>query len=51
MPPSPRRFTLKDLWYHDISLAVFTESCVYSNGNGKDINLDSHRGGASGHTF
>ncbi|PSC74164.1 sugar phosphate phosphate translocator [Micractinium conductrix] len=39
-------FNIKDYrFYHDLSLAIFSESCVFSNGRGFDVNIDSHRGG------
>lgn len=42
----PRSFTISNFrWYHDLSLAIFSEVCVFSNGRGVDINIDSHRGG------
>ena len=42
-------FNIKDYrFYHDLSLAIFSESCVFSNGRGFDVNIDSHRGGACG---
>lgn len=46
LPLTSRSFTISNFrWYHDLSLAIFSESCVYSNGRGVDINIDSHRGG------
>ena len=45
--PPPCSFNVANYkWYHDISLAIFTESSVYSNGRAFDMNIDSHRGGA-----
>ncbi|KAL4422481.1 hypothetical protein ABPG75_008678 [Micractinium tetrahymenae] len=39
-------FTISNYrWYHDLSLAIFSELCVFSNGKGVDVNIDSHRGG------
>ena len=44
--PLPCSFNVANWkWYHDISLAIFTESSVYSNGRAFDMNIDSHRGG------
>jgi hypothetical protein len=46
--PSTRRlrsFTINFRWFHDLSLAIFSELCVYANGRAQDINIDSHRGG------
>jgi hypothetical protein len=40
------RFSVNFRWFHDLSLAIFSESCVFANGAGADINIDSHRGGA-----
>lgn len=39
------RFVINFRWFHDLSLAIFSESCVYANGRGTDVNIDSHRGG------
>lgn len=39
------KFTINYRWFHDLSLAIFSESCVYANGRAADINIDSHRGG------
>ena len=38
-------FVVNFRWFHDLSLAIFSESCAYASGRGTDINIDSHRGG------
>ncbi len=43
--PCPRSFNINYRWFHDLSLAIFSELCVYANGRAADINIDSHRGG------
>ncbi|KAL4458886.1 hypothetical protein ABPG75_013751 [Micractinium tetrahymenae] len=39
------RFYVADRYWHDITLAIFAENTVFSNGGGLDMNIDLHRGG------
>lgn len=39
------RFYVADRYWHDVTLAIFAENTVFSNGGGFDLNIDMHRGG------
>lgn len=45
-PPACRSFAIGATYFHDATVSVFSENCVYSNGWGVDLNIDLHRGGA-----
>ena len=40
-----RRFDVRTTFIHDLTLDVWSHECVFSNGKGKDLNMDMHRGG------
>jgi len=44
-PPTHRRFTFYSRFIHDLTMDVFDQECVYSNGRGVDMSLDMHRSG------
>lgn len=39
------RFDIRTTFIHDLTLDVWSHECVFSNGKGKDLNMDMHRGG------
>jgi hypothetical protein len=45
------RFTLRNISFHDLSLANLANGCVFSRGRGPHMNFDHHRGAAYENLF